>query len=273
MSRLLADAERAGIIRVIVTESLPESAHLAERLIERYGLEGATVEIALDGESSFDAAGTAMARRLEHAVAAGSTTIAAGWGRTLGCAAKTARSMHTSGVTLVDAFGHTTSPDIANAVEVTNTLGQKYGAKVMHIPSPGFAPTAAIAANFYESGSVYSTLEMARAADVTIVAIGITGPESLLVTAGYMTEKQMGELVAAGAVGEVFGIYFDINGNIIEQDFVHPISLTLKDLCASRRVIAAAGGAEKAEAIQGAIATGAIDEVAVDDSLAKALLD
>jgi len=273
VSRLLADAERAGIIRVIVTESLPESARLAERLIEDYGLAGATVEIALDGESSFDAAGAAMARRLEHAVAAGSTIIAAGWGRTLGCAAKTARSMHTSGVTVVDAFGHTTSPDIATAVEVTNTLGLKYGAKVMHIPSPGFAPTVEIAANFYESESVSSTLEKARAADMTIVAIGVTGPDSLLVTAGYLTNQQMDEIIAAGAVGEVFGIYFDAKGNVIEQDFVHPISLTLEDLSASRRVIAAAGGPEKAEALKGAIATGAIDEVAVDDSLARALLD
>ncbi|MCP3975575.1 MAG: MarR family transcriptional regulator [bacterium] len=273
VSRLLADAEREGIVRVTVTESLPESARLAEGLIERYGLEGATVELALEGETPRDAAGTAMARRLEHAVAAGSTTIAAGWGRTLGRAAQIARSMHTSGVTIIDAFGHTTTPDIAPAVEVTNNLGLRYGAKVMHIPSPGFAPNAAVAANFYDSESVSTTLERARAADMTMVAVGVVGPESLLITAGYMTHAQMDEIIEAGAVGEVFGIYFDAEGNTVEQDALHPISLTLDDLRASRRVIAAVGGTDKTEAVKGAIATGAIHELAIDDSLARALLE
>ncbi len=273
VSRLLADAEREGIVRVIVTESLPESARLAEGLIERYGLQGATVELALEGESPRDAAGAAMARRLEHVVAAGSITIAAGWGRTLGSAAKTVRSMHTTNVTVIDAFGHTTTPDIAPAVEVTNNLGIKFGAQVMHIPSPGFAPTAAIAANFYESESVTSTLERARAADLTMVAIGIVGSESLLITAGYLSQTKMDKIVAAGGVGEVFGLYYDADGNCIEESPLHPVSLTLDDLRHSKRVIAAAGGTEKTAAVKGAIAAGIIDELAIDDTLAVALLE
>jgi DNA-binding transcriptional regulator LsrR (DeoR family) len=38
-------------------------------------------------------------------------------------------------------------------------------------------------------------------------------------------------------------------------------------------VIGVAGGAEKTAAIRGAIATGALDEIAVDVTLATALLD
>ncbi len=272
VSRLLADAEREGIVRVVVTESLPETAELAEGLIERYGLEGATVELALEGETPRHAAGMALARRLEHAVGAGSTTVAAGWGRTLGSAAKSARSIHTSGVTLIDAFGHTTTPDIAPAVEVTNNLGLKYGAQVIHVPSPGFAPSAAIAANFYDSEPVASTMKRARDADLTVVAVGVVGPESLLITAGYLSQEQMDEIIALGGVGEVFGMYFDAEGKSVAPDALHPISLSLDDLRASRRVIGAAGGVDKTEAVKGAIATGAIDELATDDSLARALL-
>jgi DNA-binding transcriptional regulator LsrR (DeoR family) len=273
VSRLLADAEREGIVRVMVTESLPESSRLAEGLIERYGLEGATVELALEGEPARDAAATAMARRLEHMVAAGPTTIAAGWGRTLSASAHRARSMHTSGVTLVDAFGHTTAAKIAPAVEVTNTLGMKFGARVMHIPSPGFAPSAAVATNFYDSEPVATALDRARNADMVMVAVGIVGPESLLVTAGYLSDAEMEKISAAGAVGEVFGLYYDGEGNAVHPDALHPISLTIDDLRSSKRVIAAAGGVEKTAAIKGAIAAGIIDELAIDDSLANALLE
>ncbi len=273
VSRLLADAEREGIVRVTVTEPLPETASLAEQLIEKYALDGATVELALDGESPRSAAATAMARRLEHVVASGSTTIAAGWGRTLGAAAQQVHGMHTSGITLVDAFGHTTTPNIAPAVEVTNTLGIKFGARVMHIPSPGFAPSSEIASTFLESEPVATALEHARMADIVMVAVGVIGPESLLIQAGYLGQRQMDRIIAAGAVGEVFGLYFDAAGNAVEPNALHPISLSLEDLRACKRVIAAAGGVEKTPAIKGAIAAGVIDELAIDADLARALLD
>jgi DNA-binding transcriptional regulator LsrR (DeoR family) len=273
ISRLLADAEREGIVRVIVTQPLPETARLAEELIERYKLDRAAVELALEGEPAMDAAATAMARRIENMVSAGPVTIAAGWGRTLGRSAQLARSMHTSGVVLVDAFGHTTTDEIAPAVEVSNSLGMKFGARVMHIPSPGFATSAEIAENFLGSEPVATALNRARAADAVLVAVGVVGPESLLVDAGYLDSGVMEEIMDAGGVGEVFGLYFDAEGRAIRPDALHPVSLTLDDLRNCHRVIAAAGGTEKAAAIRGAIKAGIIDEIAVDNSLAEALLE
>lgn len=273
VSRLLADAVREGIVHITITEPLPATALLADRLIERFGLVSATVELALEEDSPMDAAATALARRLESLVAAGPITIAAGWGRTLGKAAQTARNSRTPGTVLVDAFGHTTTEDIAPAVEVTNSLGRKFGAEVIHIPSPGFAPSAEVAASFLSSRSVSTTLDRARSADVVIVAVGIVGKESLLATAGYVDQKTMRALVAAGAVGEVFGRYFDAAGKDVMPGTLHPISLTLDDLRSARLVIAAAGGAEKQAAVSGAIRAGIIDELAIDDSLARALTD
>jgi deoxyribonucleoside regulator len=272
ISRLLTDAEREGIVRITITEPLPESALLAERLVDEYRLAGATVEPSDRDTPPMDAAAAAMARRLEDLVSSGPVTIAAGWGRTLGKSAQTARTMHTSGVVVIDAFGHTTTEGIAPAVEVTNNLAAKFGARVIHIPSPGFAPSAEIADNFLSSGSVSSTLDLARAADVVIVAVGVVGPESLLITAGYLDAAAMDALIDAGAVGEVFGRYFDAGGTEVMPDVLHPVSLTLDDLRGARRVIAAVGGIEKQRAVEGALAAGIIDELATDDSLARALL-
>ncbi len=272
ISRLLADAERAGIVRVIVTEPLPETARLAEELIERYALEAATVELSLDRDSAMEAAATAMARRLEHMVAAGPITIAAGWGRTLSRSAQLARKVPTSGVVIVDAFGHTTTDEFTSTVEVTNTLGSKFGARVMHMPSPGFAATAEIADNFLESEPVCRAMERARAADATLVSVGVASDQSLLLAEGLLTESTMNRIVEAGAVGEVFGRYYDASGDAVEPQALHPVSLTLDDLRNARRVIAVAGGPEKAGAIKGALAAGIVKELAVDDGLAEILL-
>ncbi len=272
ISRVLTEAERDGIIRVIITQPLPEAARLAEALIERYGLSGAIVGPNLDGEPPALAAAAAMARRLESIASSGSVTIAAGWGRTIALSAGETRPVPTSGVVVVDAFGHTTTDDVTAAVEVTNVLARKFDARVMHVPSPGFAATAELAESFLSSPPVARALERARSADVVMVSIGITGMDSLLVAEGFMSEDSMNDVVKAGAVGEIFGRYFDAEGNKVSADGLHPIALTLEDLRNASRVIGVAGGAEKADAIRGAIATGVLHELAVDETLAGALL-
>jgi len=272
ISRILSEAERDGIIRVIITQPLPESARLAEALIERFGLAGAIVGPSLEGEPPVIAAATAMARRLETIAASGSVTISAGWGRTIALSAREVRPIPTSDVVLVDAFGHTTTDDTTAAVEVTNTLSRKFDAKVMHVPSPGFAPSEDIAGSFLESPPVIHALERARSADVVLVSIGIVGPDSLLVSEGFMTEEGMDDVIKSGAVGEVFGWYFDADGHRVESPGLHPIALTLDELREAPRVIGVAAGTEKTTAVRGAIAAGILDELAIDETLAESLL-
>jgi len=272
VSRVLTEAERDGIIRVVITGTLPESARLAEALIERYGLSGAIVGPKLDDEPPALAAAAVMARRLESIASSGSVTIASGWGRTIALSASETRPVPTSGVVIVDAFGHTTTDDVTAAVEVTNVLARKFDARVMHVPSPGFAATSDLAESFLSSPPVARALERARSADVAMVSIGIAGMDSLLVAEGFMSEESMNAVVEAGAVGEIFGRYFDAEGNEVRAEGLHPIALTLEDLRNASRVIGVAGGAEKADAIRGAIATGVLDELAVDETLAEALL-
>ncbi len=272
ISRVLTEAERDGIIRVVITQPLPESARLAEALIERYELAGAVVGTALDGESPALSAAIATARRLESIAASGSVTIAAGWGRTIALSAGETRPIPTSDVIIVDAFGHTTTDDTTAAVEVTNTLARKFDARVMHVPSPGFAPSTEIAGTFLSSPPVARALKKARSADVLLVSVGIIGCESLLVAEGFMTEEAMNEVIEAGAVGEVFGWYFDADGNSVEAPSLHPVALTLDDMRNASRVIGVAGGIEKVNAIRGAIASGILDEIAIDETLAEELL-
>jgi len=273
ISRILTEAERDGIIRVIITQPLPESARLAEALIEKFDLAGAIVGPSLEDEPPAVAAATAMARRLETIAASGSVTIAAGWGRTIALSAREVRPIPTTNVMLVDAFGHTTTDDTTAAVEVTNTLSRKFDARVMHVPSPGFAPSEDISKSFLESPPVSHALERARAADVVLVSIGVIGSESLLVSEGFMTSEGMNDVVDAGAVGEVFGWYFDADGERVPAPGLHPIALTLDDLRNASRVIGVAAGAEKADAVRGAIAAGILDELAIDETLAEALLN
>ena len=50
------------------------------------------------------------------------------------------------------------------------------------------------------------------------------------------------------------------------------MALTLDDMRNASRVIGVAGGVEKVDAIRGAIASGILDEIAIDETLAEELL-
>ncbi len=142
----------------------------------------------------------------------------------------------------------------------------------MHVPSPGFAPSEDIAESFLESPPVQRALDRAREADIILVSIGIVGNASLLVSEGFMSAEGMQDVIDAGAVGEVFGWYFDAEGERVPAPGLHPIALTLDDLRDASRVIGVAAGTEKVAAVRGAIAAGILDELAIDETLAEALL-
>ena len=271
VSRALADAERLGIVQVTVTVPMPLEARLAAALGERLGVT-ATVGARVGDETSTAAAARAAARLVERISAAGRITIAASWGRTLSATAHLVRPRATVGVTVVDAVGHVGGDQMVPAVDVTRTLAAALGAAVIHLPSPAFVDAPSIA-GLLASGPVRDALHVARTADITVVSIGVVGEASLLRLEGLIDASAMARLEAAGAVGEILGHWYDAQGGEVGVSDAAVVGLSPADLRASRRVVAVAGGADKAVSLRAALAGGIVHEVVIDDGLAAALLE
>lgn len=272
VSRALSDAVRQGIVQVSVTEPRPEDARMAEEIAQRYAIT-AHVSSRFDGESSMRAAARAAARLLERVATVGHLTIAASWGRTLALAASLVRPMRTQQIVIVDAIGHARGEQMVPAIDVTNTLADRFGASVIHLGAPAFASSPSVLEQLRTSPPVEHALRQARAADLTLVSVGVVGEASLLRAEGLLSREAMVKLAQRGAVGELLGYYLDEAGAVIDEPSLLPVGLSLDDLRHGRRVIAVAGGAEKASSIRAAIAGGIIDEIVVDDTLARALLE
>lgn len=272
VSRMLTQAEEAGIVRIEIHESPSEAATLAEELVGHLFLRAAHVGLPLLGESPLETAAAALARRYETICAQGDITIATGWGRTIARAAQLARPRPTKEVTFVDSVGYATAAEIAPAVEVTSRLARTFGARVVHIPAPVFASAESVEA-IRRSPEVSRAIDRARSADVSVVSVGVVGPRSLLMSEDYLSLEAMEKLVNDGAVGEILGHYYDADGRPVPTADLHCVGLNLDDLRAAPRVIAGGGGRDKAPALRAAIAGGFVNEVVVDDTLALALLD
>lgn len=272
ISRALGEAEELGLVQVMVTEPMPREARLAEAIRERYHVT-AHIGTPLTGEPDQSAAARIMARLLERAGASGGVTIAASWGRTLAEAAHLVRPRRSVGITVVDAIGHAVGAHMAPAVEVSRTLASAFSAEAVHLPSPAFADSRSSLDFLLSSPPVAQVLGAARAADLTLVSIGVVSEESLLRQAGILSSASLASLVRDGAVGEILGRYFRADGSPVDVPSLLPVGLSLDDLRAGKRVVAVAGGVGKTAAVRAALVGGVLDEVVLDARLASALLE
>jgi DNA-binding transcriptional regulator LsrR (DeoR family) len=271
ISRALADAERQGIVQVVVTVPLRRESRLAADLAAHLGV-SASVGVRVGDEPPRAAAARAAARLVERIADAGNATIAVSWGRTLAATAGLVRRRTTTAILVADAVGHAAGGRMIPAVDVTRTLAAALGASVVHLPSPAFVTPGASLDALLGSDPVQHALVVARNADVTLVSVGVAGDASLLLAEGLIDREAMDRLVAEGAVGEILGRWFDAAGREVEAQGVTAVGLSLADLRASRRVIGVTGGLEKAPAILAALGAGIVHEIVIDDGLAEMLL-
>jgi len=110
--------------------------------------------------------------------------------------------------------------------------------------------------------------------DVAIVGIGELEPSQLLKNSGnYYNEDMLKLLAERGAVGDICLHYYDANGEPVlspEEDPV--IGMELAQIRACPQVIALAGGAEKGNAIRGALEGNYINVLITDYPTARSLL-
>lgn len=101
--------------------------------------------------------------------------------------------------------------------------------------------------------------------------IGVVPPVPGMVV--YIGEEYMPRLVEAGAVGDVCGIYFNREGRIIQSGLENQmISADAKQLKAMDCRVAVACGEDKALAVLGAVRTGLISALFIDQEMAEQIL-
>ncbi len=107
--------------------------------------------------------------------------------------------------------------------------------------------------------------------NLACLGVGVVPPVPGMVV--YIGEEHLPRLVEAGAVGDMCGIYFDREGNIIETGLEdRMIAATVGQLKAIDNLAVVACGTDKAEAVLGAARTGLISTLFVDQSMAEKIL-
>lgn len=271
--RLISSAHELGLVRITIDHSLSDLAELEEALIGRYRLSCCSVVPALDGAPALNALGIAGARFLRRQLGeTAALTVGVGWGRTLAAVADQNVYAHEPRHRFVSLLGSLTRQSSANPYDVIHRLVDRTGSEGYYLPTPYIADTLADKRVFLAQKSVQHILALARRTELCLVGIGECAEGSFLKRSGLITDRELAELRAAGAVGDLIGKFFDADGAPVDGDVNRrSIGLELDEL-GRRFTVAIAGGADKLQAIGAALNSGLLAGLITDEDVARRLL-
>jgi DNA-binding transcriptional regulator LsrR (DeoR family) len=109
--------------------------------------------------------------------------------------------------------------------------------------------------------------------DLGLIGIGALTQASPLLRMGYLDQTSLRTIQKRGAVGEIMGRFFDIDGQPVASPLDERIiSIDFAGLCKIPNVIALANGNEKINPLLGALRGGCLNTLVSDHATAEAVL-
>jgi DNA-binding transcriptional regulator LsrR (DeoR family) len=158
---------------------------------------------------------------------------------------------------------------------LARAFSRKLDGEYFTLPAPWLVADSRVRAALLEDRRIREILDLAAQVDVALVGIGVTDPSlSSMVRAGYLTVEQGRALQAFGAVGDVCGHNFDLQGRLLDIPLAgYAIGISSETLRGLPRVVGVAGGGAKAPAILGALRCRLVNALVTDDQAARQVLE
>jgi DNA-binding transcriptional regulator LsrR (DeoR family) len=261
-------------VRVQIDHPIANCLELAERLRQKFKLRSADVVPTDPGsESTVTGVAEAASAELERWLKQESPVlIAVGTGRTLKAAVEMLPRMDCRHHRVVSLTGNIAPDGSAAFYNVVFTMSDTVNIRSFPMPLPVIASSPGEREMLHAQAMVKPTLALAAKADVTFVGIGDLSDAAPLYLDGFITEAELKALQKAGAVGEIVGWSFDIQGRMIKDitnDRVASAPIPSRE---TSLVIAAAMGRKKLPGILGAIRGNLVNGLITDEDTAEALL-
>lgn len=153
-------------------------------------------------------------------------------------------------------------------------LAEKLDGEAHYLNAPFLCPNPKTASILLKTKGIQETIVLGRNSDIALLGVGSISPKvSSYYLAGYVPLAELKKLSQEGAVGDVAGVHFDLNGRNVCSSFCKRLVTINKDDLASIPLrIGVAGGQGKVEPILGALRSSYIKFLVTDGDTAKAVL-
>ena len=273
--RILKQARDEGLVEIRITKSLPATSQLEAEIETEFadhGIKEVIVVDAVGGDAKF-AVARAAADHL-NAILKADDIVGLSWSSTLLNLPELVDPPRRSPKRVVQLGGGIRIADTNHAQEIVFQLGRALGAPVESVNAPVLVKNQSVLEGLLDDPSIISANEWGDKCTLALMGLGTANKESTLVKAGYLSAKDVEEVSAQGAVGDLLSHYYDINGREIrtawEDRLMAPSLQRLKHI---NNVMLVAAGKSKAASLLGAVRLELASTLIIDLALARALLN
>ncbi|RPJ27631.1 MAG: sugar-binding transcriptional regulator [Chloroflexi bacterium] len=276
ISRLLAQARQEGIVRIVVIPPSGTYAELEAAIEEKYAINEVVVTDVPAPESPQMIArglGAAAASYLLRVINE-TDVVGVSWGYTLRGMVASLEPKDFPNVRIVQMTGGIGKPESeSHATELCHQLARTLSCKLALLPAPGVVHSK-------QTREVYLMDEHVRTAinllpNITLAFVGIGSLNSYSISVRdetILTQADLDEAVANGAVGDIALRFIDANGQAVQSGLSERIiGIDLDHLRQIPRVVGVAGGTNKIGPIRAALRGKLLDVLITDQVTANIL--
>ena len=276
VSRVLREAEEQGIIQVTIVDPSHDTAELAQRLIEQFGLKDAYVAdtVGLSGNKAFSQLGKAGADYLVRLLNP-QDVLGVAWGRTTLEIARQMPEWPIREMTVASLIGCPYENALDEDVfEVARMLARKLQASLHILYTPVIVSSPEARDVYLSDRHTAAAMKQIDYCNIAISCIGNFWRRGRLYRSGYITPEKFDELAKKGAVGCICAHFYDRDGNPVDEDLdSRAIAIPFEALKDKTWSIGVVMGLEKIDAIMGALRGKLVNVLITESDTAKALLE
>jgi DNA-binding transcriptional regulator LsrR (DeoR family) len=278
ISRMLTEARKKGIVEIHIHRPLRFNTDLEAQLTNKFNLLSAYV-VTWNNNDRYRELRTRLGRAAAKVVKNNikpNNTIGVAWGTTVQSTIEAIEDGEVKNLRVVQLLGVLGSTRHAYSGQaLVERLARKLGGEGIYLYTPFLVEHEDTAKFLRNDQSVQDAISLGKKADIALLGVGSTIPEFCsLFQGGHITQNDLNTIRKAGAVGDVSGQYFNIDGELAEVDFHKRVmGIKFEDLLNIPIRIGVAGSTEKAKAILGAIRGGFINILITDNNTATRMLE
>jgi deoxyribonucleoside regulator len=277
VSRLISFARDTGLVEIRLHSPLDQVSQLQRQLNDRFGLSAHIVPAgdAATEVDRLDRVALSAARILTDFIDS-TMILGVAWGSTIASVSRhlVRKPVRNTQVVQLNGAGNAHTTGLVYASEIIGRFGSAFGATVQQFPVPAFFDDPATKDALWRERSTARVLAVQRRMDVAIFGIGSPNADvpSHVYAGGYLDRTEYDALARSNVVGDIATVFFRADGSYDDIPLnSRPSGPDFDVLKRAPRRIAVVSGQAKLPALRGAVATGVITDLVVDETTAAQL--
>ncbi|GAB3599524.1 sugar-binding transcriptional regulator [Microbacterium tumbae] len=279
VSRLLSHARESGLVEIQIRPPQGQELRLEEAIRARHGIAAHVVPTAhnLSDVELFERVAMSAARLLP-AYFDSNMTLGIAWGSTLDAISRhlPKKETHNTTVVQLNGAGNTFTSGVDYASEIMQRFGQAFGAGIQQFPVPAFFDDPRTKEAMWRERSTRRVLDLQTRADIVLFGLGSPFAEvpSRVYIGGYLDKADFRSLREDRVVGDIATVFYRQDGSWKDIELnARATGPGFPVLGRAARRICVVSGIQKLPSLRGAIATGLITDLVIDERLAEHLVE